>query len=145
MIGRIEDLKLEWVFETIVSSLLPILIPLFFMLEEEQGQEQQQLCDFPGHICHSRARSTKELFSYNWQNVDWKTLRFCAPDVGWGKKKNASYIDAFEKISYTIRSTQCKSLFRPIAKTALYLNFLLTSLLKSHVPFALRNNESYLF
>lgn len=144
MIGRIEDLKLEWVFETIVSTLLPILIPLFFMLEEEQGQEQQQLCDFPGHICHPSARSTKELFSYNRQKVDLKTLRFCAPDVGWGKKKCLLYRQ-FEKISYTIRSTECKSVFRPIAKTALYLNFLLTSLLKSHVPFALRNNESYLF
>lgn len=44
VIGRIEDLTLEWVFETIESTSLPLLIPLFFRLDKEQGQEQEQLC-----------------------------------------------------------------------------------------------------
>lgn len=37
MIIRMRDFKLEWVLETIESTFLPILSPLFFRLEKEQG------------------------------------------------------------------------------------------------------------
>ena len=37
MVIRMRDFKLEWILETVESTFLPTLSPLFFRLEKKQG------------------------------------------------------------------------------------------------------------
>lgn len=98
----------------------------------------------PRTVSHFHLLSTKVLFSSHWQTVHLKALCFSTLDVGLEKKETAFYIKALENVSHTSYQQNTKVSSCQMSPSPLCLNFLLTFLLKSRVPFALRKNESYL-
>lgn len=124
VIRRIEDLKLEWVFETIESTSLPFLIPLFFRLEKEQGQEQEQLCCL-SHWWQSRELSLisghlppKYYFHVTGKQLTWRHCVFVPSKLVWGGVGEGEgeaffYIKAFKSLSHAVKSTEPKSVSQP--------------------------------
>lgn len=94
----------------------------------------------------SLSLSAKVLLSSNWQIVLLKTLFFYPRCWLEEKKKQLPFtLKLFKMFLKQSDQQSTKVSACQISPSPLCLNFLLTFLLKSHVPFALRNSESYLF
>lgn len=147
MTGRREGLKLELVFETPEST--PFLSSSLYLSSRRKNKVEgassdvAYIGDRAGNFQPLRAASTHMLFSCDRQTVGSKVLSSVPSVLAGGTvpfmgKLLKRFFMQSDQQNMRVSSSQ-------ISPSPLRSNFLLTFPLKSHVPSALRNNQSYWF